>query len=114
MIDLLVIGGGPAGLATSLYAAHAGLEAVVVERRTGTLDKACGEGLMPHSLAQLDRLGVEAPGRTLRGISYHAGATGRGRVSERGRPRDPPDDAARRDEQRGARGRGEDRPGCGR
>ncbi|MFL0242872.1 monooxygenase [Mycobacterium sp. ST-F2] len=75
MIDLLVIGGGPAGLATSLYAAHAGLEAVVVERRTGTLDKACGEGLMPHSLAQLDRLGVEAPGRTLRGISYHAGAT---------------------------------------
>lgn len=75
MIDLLVIGGGPAGLATSLCAARAGLEAVVVERRPGTLDKACGEGLMPHSLAQLDRLGVTAPGRTLRGISYHAGAT---------------------------------------
>lgn len=75
MIDLLVVGGGPAGLATSLYAARAGLEAVIVERRPGTLDKACGEGLMPHSLAQLDRLGVAAPGRTLRGISYHAGAT---------------------------------------
>ncbi|MDR3663964.1 MAG: NAD(P)/FAD-dependent oxidoreductase [Mycobacterium sp.] len=75
MIDLLVIGGGPAGLATSLYAARAGLEAVVVERRPGTLDKACGEGLMPHTIAHLDRLGVIAPGQPLRGISYHAGAT---------------------------------------
>lgn len=75
MIDLLVVGGGPAGLATALYAARAGLEAVVVERRPGTLDKACGEGLMPHSLAQLDRLGVTASGHPLRGISYHTGAT---------------------------------------
>lgn len=75
MIDLLVIGGGPAGLATATYAARAGLETVVVERRPGTLDKACGEGMMPHTLAQLDRLGVQAPGHTLRGISYHAGAT---------------------------------------
>ncbi|WP_285029195.1 NAD(P)/FAD-dependent oxidoreductase [Mycolicibacterium sp. lyk4-40-TYG-92] len=75
MIDLLVIGGGPAGLATSLHAARAGLKTVVIERRPGTLDKACGEGLMPHSLVQLDRLGVTAPGPTLRGISYHAGTT---------------------------------------
>ncbi|BBX84368.1 NAD(P)/FAD-dependent oxidoreductase [Mycolicibacterium aubagnense] len=75
MIDLLVVGGGPAGLATSLYAARAGLETVIVERRPGTLDKACGEGLMPHSLAHLDRLGVVAAGQPLRGISYHAGAS---------------------------------------
>ena len=30
MIDLLVVGGGPGGLATATYAAQAGLEAVVV------------------------------------------------------------------------------------
>lgn len=73
MIDLLVAGGGPAGLATAIYGVQAGLEVAVVERRHGTLDKACGEGMMPHTLAHLDRLGVTAPGRELRGISYVQG-----------------------------------------
>lgn len=70
MIDLLVAGGGPAGLATAIHGARAGLEVVVVERRGGPLDKACGEGLMPHAVARLHRLGVQAPGRQLNGISY--------------------------------------------
>jgi len=70
VIDLLVGGGGPAGLATALYAAQAGLEVVVVERRPGVLDKACGEGMMPHTIAHLDRLGVAVTGRPLRGITY--------------------------------------------
>ena len=50
MIDLLVAGGGPAGLATALYGAAAGLQVAVVERRIGVLDKACGEGMMPHTV----------------------------------------------------------------
>lgn len=70
MIDLLVAGGGPAGLATAIHGARAGLDVVVVERRAGTLDKACGEGMMPHTVAQLARLGVTPPGMPLRGIAY--------------------------------------------
>jgi len=70
MIDLLVAGGGPAGLATAILGARAGLEVVVVERRHGPVDKACGEGLMPHALTMLRTLGVEAPGKPFHGITY--------------------------------------------
>jgi flavin-dependent dehydrogenase len=70
LIDLLVGGGGPAGLVTALYASRAGLEVAVVERRTGSLDKACGEGMMPHTLEHLATLGVTVRGRSLCGISY--------------------------------------------
>src|SRR5690606_32720354 len=65
-----VVGGGPAGLATALHAARAGLDVRVWERRSGTLDKACGEGLMPGAVAALEDLGVTLSGHDLRGIRY--------------------------------------------
>ena len=74
MIDLLVAGGGPAGLATAILGARAGLEVVVVERRHGPVDKACGEGLMPHAVALLGSLGVDAPGKPFHGITYVDGS----------------------------------------
>ncbi|URM92519.1 NAD(P)/FAD-dependent oxidoreductase [Streptomyces sp. MRC013] len=72
-MDLLVVGAGPAGLATALHAVRAGLEVAVWEQRAGTVDKACGEGLMPGAVAALAALGVHPPGRELRGIRYVAG-----------------------------------------
>lgn len=70
MHDLLIVGGGPAGLATALHAARAGFDAVVLERRPGDGDKACGEGLMPSALGALHRLNVDPPGRPITGITY--------------------------------------------
>jgi flavin-dependent dehydrogenase len=80
VIDLLVAGGGPAGLATAILGAQAGLEVVVLERRHGPVDKACGEGLMPHAVELLRGLGVEPPGKPFRGITY---LDGRHRVTGR-------------------------------
>ncbi|MET9927358.1 MULTISPECIES: FAD-dependent monooxygenase [unclassified Streptomyces] len=73
MIDVLVAGGGPAGLAAAILAARAGLEAVVVEPRSAPVDKACGEGIMPGGLAALHGLGVRPAGHPLRGIRYTDG-----------------------------------------
>jgi len=71
--DVLVVGGGPAGLATAIAAQLAGLRTTVLDRRRPPLDKPCGEGLMPDGLAQLRALGVQlAPGEShpFRGIRY--------------------------------------------
>ncbi len=70
--DVLVVGGGPVGLAAAIEARLAGLEVVVVEPRTGVIDKACGEGLMPGALAALHRIGVDPAGHPLRGIAYRS------------------------------------------
>jgi flavin-dependent dehydrogenase len=68
--DLLVVGGGPAGLATALHARRQGLSVIVVEPRESPIDKACGEGLMPGGLGELMSLGVDPPGMPFHGIAY--------------------------------------------
>lgn len=75
MHDVVVAGGGPAGLAVALGCARAGMNVVVCERRSGVLDKACGEGLMPGAVRALAALGVDPPGHPIDGITYRQGVT---------------------------------------
>ena len=68
--EVVVVGGGPIGLASAIEAREAGLDVVVVEPRDGVIDKACGEGLMPGAVPALQRLGVAPAGASLRGVAY--------------------------------------------
>ncbi|MGZ4528177.1 MAG: NAD(P)/FAD-dependent oxidoreductase [Mycobacterium sp.] len=68
--DLLVVGGGPGGLATALHARRQGFSVIVADPREGPIDKACGEGLMPGGLAELASLGVDPAGMPFHGIAY--------------------------------------------
>jgi 2-polyprenyl-6-methoxyphenol hydroxylase-like FAD-dependent oxidoreductase len=70
MIDVLVVGGGPVGLATAIRCALAGLSVTVAEPRAAPIDKACGEGVMPAAVRRLAALGVTPDGYPLRGIRY--------------------------------------------
>jgi menaquinone-9 beta-reductase len=72
--DLLMVGGGPAGLFCAIAARRQGLTVELIEARKPPLDKACGEGLMPDGLKLLEAEGVKLPkGRSFAGISYHQG-----------------------------------------
>ncbi|MEQ8716564.1 MAG: geranylgeranyl reductase family protein [Acidimicrobiales bacterium] len=57
--DLLVVGGGPGGSAAAYWAARAGLDVVVVEKKTFPRDKTCGDGLTPRAVTQLAAMGLE-------------------------------------------------------
>ena len=58
IVDVAIIGCGPAGLATAIGAAQRGLSVHVFDKQTGPIDKACGEGLMPSGLSALERMGA--------------------------------------------------------
>jgi flavin-dependent dehydrogenase len=67
---MIVVGGGPVGLAAAINARMRGLTALVIEPRTGPIDKACGEGVMPGAVTELAALGVHPLGHRIAGISY--------------------------------------------
>jgi flavin-dependent dehydrogenase len=70
--DVVVIGGGPAGLAAAIAARRAGFDVCVLDRAAPPIDKACGEGLMPDGLEALRSLGVSfhGQGAPFRGVRF--------------------------------------------
>ena len=60
--DLVVVGGGPAGLATAMASHRLGMRVMVADAAYPPVDKPCGEGLMPDSLAALRAIGFDVAG----------------------------------------------------
>lgn len=74
--DACIVGGGPAGLSSAIALAQEGLRCAVFDCATPPIDKACGEGLLPDSIAALSSLGITLPpdaGFAFRGIRFTDG-----------------------------------------
>ncbi|HVB81761.1 MAG TPA: FAD-dependent monooxygenase [Candidatus Binataceae bacterium] len=67
--EVLVVGGGPAGLAAAIAARRRGFEVVLADRAQAPIDKACGEGVMPDGVAALRELGIPVGGDS--GFPFH-------------------------------------------
>jgi menaquinone-9 beta-reductase len=61
MIDLIVIGAGPAGGSLAAAIAQRGWQVLLLERQAGPHHKVCGEFLSPEVQASLRNLGLHSP-----------------------------------------------------
>jgi geranylgeranyl reductase family protein len=57
-VDVVVVGGGPAGSAAAIVLARAGRDVVLVDKATFPRDKCCGDGLTAAALRELEWLGL--------------------------------------------------------
>src|SRR3954449_7982752 len=60
MLDVLIVGGGPAGSVAGAILARAGARVRIVDRAAFPRDKLCGDTVNPGTLARLHALGVGA------------------------------------------------------
>jgi geranylgeranyl reductase family protein len=80
VLDVLVVGAGPAGVAAGIEARRLGLDVVVVDKAGFPRDKTCGDGLTTGALRLLDGLGLD-----VRGLPSYAPVTETVLVSPSGR-----------------------------
>jgi menaquinone-9 beta-reductase len=83
VVDVAVVGAGPAGVAAAITARRLGLSVVVGDRAHFPRDKTCGDGLTAGALRHLETLGVPVPAlATTQRISTVALRAPTGRVVE--------------------------------
>jgi flavin-dependent dehydrogenase len=87
-LDVLVVGGGPAGLATAIAAATNGFRVMVADARRPPINKPCGEGLLPEAVEALGSIGIELDsslGCSLKGFRFSDDSYSVSAPIERGR-----------------------------
>ena len=62
MLDVVIVGAGPAGCAAAITARRAGLSVAVLDRAGFPRDKICGDGLTTSALRELEALGLDPSG----------------------------------------------------
>jgi len=73
--DLIIVGGGPAGATTALYAARRGLKALLLDKARFPRDKICGDALSGKSVSILHELDLlegvrQLPGALVRAVTF--------------------------------------------
>lgn len=58
--DVVVVGAGPAGSAAAAWACRAGRDVLVIDSAQFPRDKACGDGLTPRAVQEMEHLGLGA------------------------------------------------------
>lgn len=58
-MDVIVVGGGPAGASAAYHAARSGLTVTIVEKSDYPREKVCGDGLTPRAVAQIHAMGID-------------------------------------------------------
>ncbi len=56
--DVVVVGAGPSGSAAATWAARSGRDVLVIDSASFPRDKACGDGLTPRAIQELQLLGL--------------------------------------------------------
>ncbi|HEX7900903.1 MAG TPA: NAD(P)/FAD-dependent oxidoreductase [Planctomycetota bacterium] len=68
--DAVVVGGSVAGSACAIELARRGLRVALYEKARFPRPKACGEGLLPHGVEALKRLGIAFDAPRVRGLRF--------------------------------------------
>lgn len=76
--DVIVVGAGPAGSASAIHLAHAGLSVLLLDKAQFPREKVCGDGLTPRAVKELSSLGIDVQAlewKRNRGLRIHVGST---------------------------------------